>query len=123
MAEPLTLLFFAIACHLSVAANSNVDVFTSGPYTILYDETQTPTLRVTRDNRTVWYTPADNATFVTAALVDEAVDQNGGDFVFKTAVQEVCTDMQITRSGSRYSPSSSEYPQVESLLFLGQLKN
>ena len=110
MAEPFTLLFFAIACHLSVAANSYV--FTSGPYTILYDETQTPTLRVTRDNRTVWYTPADNSTFVTAALVDEAVDQNGGDFVFKTAVQEVCTDMRITRSGSRHSPSGSEYPQV-----------
>ena len=106
-----TLLIFAITCHLSVIAGSHV--FTSGPYTILYDETQTPTLRVTRDNRTVWYTPADNATFVTAALVDEAVEQNGGDFVFKTAVQEVCTNMQITRSGSRHSPNSSDYPQVD----------
>ena len=115
------LLFFVVACHFSVAASSR-SVFTSGPYTILYDRTQTPTLRVvTRDNRTVWYTSASNATFATAARVEQAAEQNGGNFVFKTAVQEVCVDMQITGSGSRHSPHSSEYPQVESRLFPGHL--
>jgi hypothetical protein len=44
--------------------------------------------------------------------VEQAAEQNGGNFVFKTAVQEVCVDMQITGSGSRHSPHSSEYPQV-----------
>ena len=103
-------LFFIVTCHLSVAASSYV--FTSGPFTILYDDTQTPTLRVNRGSRTVWYTSAGNATFVTAARVDESVEQNGGTFIFKTAVQEVCMDMQITRNGSRRSPNGSDYRQV-----------
>ena len=88
--------------------------YESGPYTVVYYSRGTPTLRVIRDSRTVWFTSATNATFVTAALVKEEVKQNGGVFLFSIEVQEVCSEMKITAEGSR-TPSTG-YPQVLLLL-------
>ena len=101
--------------YTSVAACSFS--YVSGPFTIVYDDARTPTLRVytnASDNRTVWYTSASNGTFVTAARVLETVQQNGGTFVFDTSVQEVCVDMEIKRNGTRRL--NGTYPQVDLLL-------
>ena len=108
-----SLLLAAVLCsywlHVAVAYTSYK--YASGPFTVLYDAAGTPSLRVTRGNRTVWYTTTGNATFVTAARVDEEVEQNGGDFVFKTSVKDVCSDMKITSNGSR--TGSNDYQQVQ----------
>lgn len=87
--------------------------YDSGPFIVTYDATQAPTLRVATKNGTVvWYTSTSNATFVTAARVEQKVQQNGGTFVFTTTVQEVCSDMTITRNGTRIS--ENVYNQVAS---------
>ena len=104
---------FLLLCHAVMVAASPFS-YVSGPFTILYDETQTPTLRVLRGERAVWYTSTSNGTFVTAARVEEAVKQNGGTFIFDTRVLEVCSDMKIIKNGSRL-PKDGANAQVRLL--------
>lgn len=102
-------------CAYAAAVGTSY-TYTSGPFTIVYDPVQTPSLRVARENRTVWFTSASNATFVTAARVKEDVQQNGGTFLFTLQVQEVCSEMKITGNGSR-TASTNSYPQVSRWCF------
>lgn len=88
--------------------------YPSGPFTITYDSTQAPSLRVDYGGREVWFTSKDNATFVTAARVVQSVQQTGGNFVFTSDVQEVCSDMKITANGSKSALQDSGYPQASS---------
>ena len=96
-------------CDVAASGTPGSSTFSSGPFTITYDSTQTPTLRVEYGGRTVWFTSEINATFATAARVIQDVEQTGGDFVFSTAVQEVCGGMTVTSMGTR---SGSGYPQA-----------
>ena len=109
----LGLILVATLCSYCVfsAVVGTSYTYTSGPFTIVYDPVQTPSLRVARDGRTVWFTSASNSTFVTAARVEEDVQQNGGTFLFTLQVQEVCSDMKITGNGSR-TASADSYSQV-----------
>ena len=100
------------AALLSVGANPFS--YVTGPFTINYDATQAPTLRVTLGDSVVWYTSSTNRTFVTAARVEQSVRQDGGTFVFSTAVQDVCSEMKIISHGSRAS-SNSIHKQVRLL--------
>jgi hypothetical protein len=105
-------LFFLVGAWQTVVAPASSVSYVTGPFTIHYDARQTPTLRVTETGRSgdVWFTPAANGTFVTAAAVDETVEQNGGTFVFRTSVREVCSDVTVSRNGSR--PSKNGHEQV-----------
>ena len=120
--EAAAKLVFVLLCALQAALSAAASPvsYSSGPFTIHYDPSQAPTLRVTatvggRADSVVWYTSISNQTFVTAAAVDQTVGQNGGTFVFSTSVREVCSEMSITRNGSRPSSSdtASSYDQVQ----------
>ena len=81
--------------------------YTSGIYTISYDEAHLPMLRIyDATDRIVWFSSATNRTLVAAAQVQENVTQIGGDFIFNSKTGQVCTDTNITKTGSL--PPSAE---------------
>lgn len=93
--------------------------YTTGVYTISYDEAQLPMLRIyDAAGRVVWFSSAANRTLVAAAQVQEDVMQIGGDFTFNTKTEQVCTDTNITKTGSL--PSQNGNPLV---FFEGTLCN
>lgn len=101
-AKLLPLLFYFIQAVCSVTN------YTSGVYTISYDEAQLPMLRISdATGRIVWYSSATNRTLVAAAQVQENVTQIGGDFVFNSKAEQVCTDTNITKTGSLPPPAEN----------------
>ena len=116
MAAKLLLLASSLLAVPTATVSS--DSYETGPFTVHYDTAQAPTLRITatvdgRRDTVVWYTSASNRTFITAARVEQTVKQNGGTFIFTTSVQEVCSDMNITRNGVRAARDTNAYNQVK----------
>lgn len=109
------LLVLGLVFSLTESATATIYNYTSGPFTIAYDEDNLPTLRIFGKSRTVWYTSTTNETLISAAQVEERVQQNGGDFVFSSQVVEQCSQMQIFENGTR---SGQQYSQV---YFTGEL--
>ena len=98
----------------------SVTNYTSGDYTIVYDERQLPMFRVYSNpqGRLVWFSSATGcASLLAAAQIIGNVTQIGGDFIFNDKVDQVCTDMKITQSGT-LSPNMDGY---ESVFFEGTL--
>lgn len=92
------LLLLLLHCLQTVYAITN---YTTGAYTISYDEEQLPMLRIydlTRD-RLVWFSSTTNRTLIAAAQVKENVTQNGGNFMFRSTIRHVCTDAKIIKTG------------------------
>ena len=86
--------------------------YKSGPFTIVYQSEKQPALQVYREghgSRPVWYTPNNTLPFVSAAKIQEDINQDGGNFVFSFKSLENCTEMKITDNGTR---SGSNYPEV-----------
>ena len=78
--------------------------YKSGPFTVLFDPENLPTLQVVQTGRlvpVVWRTSNTSKTLISAYEVEEDVEQNGGDFVFSPKTLEQCTDMKITENGTR----------------------
>lgn len=78
--------------------------YKSGPFTVLYDPVNLPTLQVVQAGRlvpVVWRTSNSSKALVSAFAVEEDVEQNGGSFVFSSKTLEQCTDMKITENGTR----------------------
>ena len=100
---------------LTASATATTFTYTSGPFTIVYDEAKLPKLRILREGRpaAVWYTTND--TLISAAQVEEIVHQYGGDFIFSFKTVEQCSQMQISENGTR---PGQGYPQV---YFAGEL--
>ena len=83
--------------------------YTSGVYTISYDEAQLPMLRIyDATGLLVWFSSATNHALVAAARVQENVTQIGGDFIFNSKIEQVCTDTTITKIGSLPPPAENE---------------
>ena len=109
------LLLLGLLLSLAESATGTTYNYTSGPFTIAYDEDDLPTLRIFSKNRTEWYTSTTNETLISAAQVDEKVNQDGGNFVFSSQVVGQCSQMQVFQNGTR---SGQQYPQV---YFSGEL--
>ena len=91
-----------------IQAVYSVTNYSSGVYTISYDEAQLPMLRIyDKTGRIIWFSSATNRTLVAAARVQENVTQIGGDFVFNNKIEQVCTDTNITRVDSLLPPGES----------------
>lgn len=100
---------------LTASATAATFTYTSGPFTIVYNEDKLPKLRILREGRAVWYTSTTNDTLISAAQVEETVRQYGGDFIFSFKTVEQCSQMQISENGTR---PDQGYPQV---YFAGEL--
>ena len=101
-----------LSCFIqAVCAVTN---YNSGAYTISYNEAQLPMLSIyDTTGRLVWFSSATSHTLVAAAQVQENVTQIGGNFIFNSKAQQVCTDTNITKTGSL--PRSAE--NENSLIF------
>ena len=100
---------------LTASATAATFTYTSGPFTIIYNEEKLPKLQVFREGRAVWYTSTTNETLISAAQVVETVRQYGGDFIFSSETVQQCSQMQISENGTRHGQG---YPQV---YFAGEL--
>ena len=100
---------------LAASTTAATFTYTSGPFTIFYDEDKLPKLQVLREGRTVWYTSTTNETLISASRVEETVRQYGGDFIFYFRTVQQCSQMQISENGTR---PGQGYPQV---YFAGEL--
>ena len=84
-----------------IQAVCTVSNYTTGAYTISYDEAQLPMLRIYDANdRLVWFSSATSRTLVAAAQVQDNVTQIGGNFIFNSKTQQFCTDTKIIKTGS-----------------------
>lgn len=93
------LLLLILFCFIQ--AVYSVTNYSSGVYTISYDEAQLPMLRIyDKTGRIAWFSSTTSRTLVAAARVEENVTQIGGDFVFNNKLEQVCTDTNITRVDS-----------------------
>ena len=100
------LLLSVLFCFIQ--AVYSVTNYSSGVYTISYDEAQLPMLRIyDKTGQIIWFSSATNRTLVAAARVQEDVTQIGGDFVFNNKIEQVCTDTNITRVDSLLPPGES----------------
>ena len=104
-----------LLCLLTASATAVTFTYTSGPFSIVYDEDRLPKLQALRQGRAVWYTSTTNETLISAAQVEETVRQYGGNFIFSFKTVEQCSQMQISENGTR---SGQGYPQV---YFAGEL--
>ena len=88
-----------LSCFIqAVCAITN---YTSGTYIISYDEAQLPMLSIyDATGRLVWFSSATSHTLAAAAQIQENVTQIGGDFIFNSKTQQICTDTNITKTGS-----------------------
>ena len=94
---------------LFLQAACAVTNYTSGIYTISYDDAQFPTLRIySADERLVWFSSEKSHALVGAAQLNRTVKQIGGSFLFNDNVGEVCTDAAITKTGSLASAQGAE---------------
>ena len=101
MAKLLSAIVVLLFCI--VRAAHSVTNYTSGEYTISYDDRQLPMLRVySNSHGLVWFSATSEAAaaLVSAAQISENVTQIGGNFIFDKKVLQVCTDMTITKTGS-----------------------
>ena len=104
-----------LLCLLTASATAATFTYTSGPFSIVYDEDRLPKLQVLRQGRAVWYTSTANETLISAAQVEETVRQYGGNFIFSFKTVKQCSQMQISENGTR---PGQGYPQV---YFAGEL--
>ena len=117
------LLSAVVAVFGLLQAAQSVTNYTSGDYTIVYDDRQLPMFRIYSNplGRLVWFSSATSGTpLVAAAQITRNITQIGGNFIFNEKVEEVCTDMKITHTGT-LSPSHSIKDRCESVFFEGTL--
>ena len=81
--------------------------YSSGPFVINYNPQGLPTLKVTQEERLVWFTSSSNRPFVFAEKVIVKQTQIGGNYVIKHNVLKTCTDLEMKAVGSR-PPSPGE---------------
>lgn len=93
-------------CSGYVSATPHSSSYASGPFTIHYDSTHLPTLRVMQQERLVWFTSNSTSPFVNAAKVNTEVTQIGGDYTFKREIVEKCSQLKVTDVGSRLPNST-----------------
>ena len=118
----MKLLLTFVAVFDLLKAGQSVTNYTSGDYTIVYDDRQLPMFRIYNNpqGRLVWFSSATGGTpLLAAAQITKNVTQIGGNFIFNEKVDQVCTDMKITQTGtlSRYSSKDA----CESVFFEGTL--
>ena len=121
MMKPRLLLAIGLVLGLLRAVQS-VTNYTSGEYTISYDDRQLPMLRIYTEplGKLVWFSSTkDHTPLVVAAQATRKVTQIGGNFIIDDKIEEACTDMNITKTGSL--PPSDAKLGYESVFFEGTL--
>ena len=120
----LKLLFTVVAVFDLLKSAQSVTNYTSGDYTIVYDDRQLPMFRIYSgkpQERLVWFSSSatSGTSLLAAAKITRNVTQIGGNFIFNEKVDEVCNDMKITQTGTL--PPHSGKDECESVFFEGTL--
>ncbi len=79
--------------------------YTSGVFTLIYSPQELPTLRITEQDKLVWFTSYSQSSFVHASKVKVRTRQIGGNYIIKHDVMDKCEQMQITEI-TRHPPTS-----------------
>ena len=103
IAKLVTLLFaFSIVYSCNGFGACTNAKYSSGPFTIVYDQQGDSLIQVYDGKSLVWFTASskDYRSFAGASRVEESVKQNGGVFLITNTVLDTCNQMSITSHGS-----------------------
>ena len=113
MAATISLAFLVLL--LLFKLGNSIITYKTGPFSIVFAPEGPELLNIYNNGQLVWYTSADNSSFINAAQTTYQIQQNGGVYNINREILSSCDAAEIQSHGTQ--PSSS-YPLV---FFSGEL--